>query len=180
MLANFILGEGGFNSRMMREIRSNRGLAYSVGSFYRGDIGYGVFVSWCKTRNQTAPEVLGLMTGLMEEMRRGEITEEELSWAREAIINGMIFRYSSTSTLLSEAMRLEYDGLPPDYIRELKKKIQEATLDSVREVARKHLDPDGATVVILGNGSEYEGPWPGERALNSLEVTPEGEIRQLP
>ncbi len=177
MLADFILGQGGFNSRLTREVRSNRGLAYSVGSFYRGDIGYGVFVASGKTANSTAVEVLNVMAGIIEEMRTLGVTQEETAWAKDSIINGMIFRYSSSAAVLGEAMALEYDRLPPDFAERVKERIQKATAAEASNAARKWLNFGAATVVVLGKEAEYKGDWPPDRTLQRFTVDSEGRVR---
>ncbi len=177
MLANYVLGEGGFNSRLTREIRSNRGLAYSVGSFYRGDVGYGVFVASCQTKNETAPEALGLIIGLADELGKKGVTAEELAWAKESIINGMIFRYSSSAAVMGEALSLEYDRLPPDFYRVFKGRIEAAGLEDVNRAAARRLDPGRATIVVLGKESAYAGAWPSGRTLRHLALQPDGRVR---
>jgi zinc protease len=176
LVANFILGEGGFNSRMVREIRSDRGLAYSVGSYYRGDLGYGVLVASAKTRNDAVPEVLGRLTGIMEEMRSGGITPQELDWARDSILNGMIFRYDSPSAILSEAMSLAYDGLPGDFIDRLAAAIRALTPEEVSRAAARHLHPERLSTVILGRWSEFHHELPGDRARVRERVAPDGSV----
>lgn len=176
MLASYILGEGGFHARLTREIRSNRGLAYSAGSFFRGDIGYGVFVAYVKTKNESAVEVLRLIGEITEEMKRDGVLGEELAWATESIINSMIFRYSSSAAVLDESLALDYDGLPPDYITRLKERIEKTTAEEVKAAAEKYLNAGRETIVILGKESEYRGEWPRERRIKRLLLSPEGEI----
>ena len=69
---DYILGSGGFRSRIFQEIRSNRGLAYSAGSFYEGRQGYGSFGAYAMTKSESTGQVLTLMEGILKDARRIE------------------------------------------------------------------------------------------------------------
>ena len=159
LVMNYILGGAGFNSRLTEEIRSNRGLAYSVGSSYRGERGYGVLAAWCKTGEERAPEALGLMLDVMERVRNEGVTDEELRWAKESIINGLIFSVDRTAKVLSLRMAHEYDGLPPDFLERYPGRIASVTAGEVGRAAAEHLSPGGAPVAIVGRRGEGASPF---------------------
>lgn len=150
LLMNYILGGAGFNSRLTGEIRSNRGLAYSVGSSYRGGIGYGVLTAWCKTGPGTAPEALGLMVDVMDRVRREGVTVEELAWAKESIINSLIFSIDGPAEVVARRMSHEYDGLPPDFLERFPDLIRAVTAADVGRTAAGYLRPESAPVVVVG------------------------------
>ncbi|MFC1657009.1 M16 family metallopeptidase [Candidatus Moduliflexota bacterium] len=150
LLMNYILGGAGFNSRLTGEIRSNRGLAYSVGSSYRGGVGYGVLAAWCKTGPGTAPEALGLMVDVMDRVRREGVTGEELEWAKESIVNSLIFSIDGPAEVLSRRMSHEYDGLPPDFLERYPDLIGAVTAADVGRAAAGYLRPESAPVVVVG------------------------------
>ena len=93
---NYILGGGGFSSRLTSEIRSTRGLAYSVGSFYRADVDYGVFGAYCMTKSASAHKALTLMNDIIDRMK-DSLRQDELEQAKESLINSFVFSYTSSA-----------------------------------------------------------------------------------
>lgn len=156
---NFILGGGGFNSRLMREVRSNRGLAYSVYSYY--DIGRrlpGPFVAGCETKNGAAAEVVALMRDIMNDLRENPVMTEELRLARESLINSFVFAFSDSHQVLNQQMRLDYYDYAPDYLQTYRDKIASVTIEDVQRVARRYLNPDRQQLVMVGNPAEFDAP----------------------
>ncbi len=154
---NFILGGGGFNSRLMREVRSNRGLAYSVYSYY--DIGRrlpGPFVAGCETKNGAAVEVVALMRDIMNDLRENPVTMEELRLAQESLINSFVFAFSDSRQVVNQQMRLDYYDYAPDYLQTYRDKIAAVTVADVQRVARAYLNPDRQQLVLVGNPAEFD------------------------
>ncbi len=168
-LMNYILGGAGFNSRLTEVIRSNRGLAYSVGSWYRGGVGYGVLTAWCKTAGERFPEALRLMLDVMEEMRLEGVKAEELHWAKEAIINNHIFSIDRTAEVVARRMAHEYNGLPEDFLERYPDRIAAVTKDEVNRAAASYLRPLGAAVVVVGIAGGLEEPFEG---FGDVKVVP--------
>jgi zinc protease len=166
---NYILGGGGFNSRLTEEIRSNRGLAYSVGSSYRAEVDYGVFFAYCKTGPSTAREATGTMLQILDRVSREGVTEQELLWAQEALINGFIFSVDSPAEVVSRRISHAYDGLPADYLERYAERLGSVTGEQVRDAARRHLRPQGGSMVVVGDDRQFEG------AFEDF-----GEVRQVP
>ncbi|MGA1792233.1 MAG: M16 family metallopeptidase [bacterium] len=154
---NNVLGDG-FNSRLMEEIRSNRGLAYSVGSFYRGDIDYGVFGAYAMTKSQTTGNVIELIIHEINRVVENGLEAEELSWAKDSIINKYVFSFSSTAGLVKQYISLEYDHLPEDYIESYPGMISAITLEDIKRVAKKYLKPDKSVLVVVGNERAFDIP----------------------
>ncbi|MDY7032598.1 MAG: pitrilysin family protein [Thermodesulfobacteriota bacterium] len=174
---NFILGGGGFNSRLTSEIRSNRGLAYSVGSFYRGDVEYGVFAAICMTKSSTTYQAISLIEKIITETKENGVTEEELTWAKESIINKFIFTFTSSASVVNQQMWLEYDKLPDDYLQKYQENVSLVTHEDIRRVAKKYLHPDKSLFVIVGNGEAFDKPLSllGEVTEIELKNTDESE-----
>jgi predicted Zn-dependent peptidase len=147
---NYILGGGGFSSRLTSEIRSTRGLAYSVGSFYRAAVDYGVFGAYCMTKSATAHTALTLMRDIIERMK-DSLLENELEQARESLINSFVFSYTSSAQIVSQQMFCEYEHLPQDFIAQFPEKIKQVTLPDLQRVARTWLHPSRSVVLIVGD-----------------------------
>jgi predicted Zn-dependent peptidase len=176
MVADFILGSAGFSSRLMREIRSNRGLAYSVGSFYRGDAGYGVFAATARTRNGTAAEVLALMRAEVGRMIREGIGADELAFAKDALVNAMIFRYAGPGSVVAEAIGLEYDRLPADFADRTARRIMAVTREEVAAAASRHFNLSNPVTVVVGGADALVG-LPATHRIERITLDQEGAPR---
>jgi len=169
-LLNFILGGAGFNSRLTTEIRSNRGLAYSVGSFYRGDIDYGVFGAYCFTKPSTTHESINLIQKIIEDIKDKGVTEEELKWAKDSIINNFIFSFTSSHQIVVETMDLEYNHLPADYLKTYQEKMSQVTKEDIERVAKLYLHPENAISLIVGNESAFDKPLSDLGKVNRIKL----------
>lgn len=149
---NFLLGGGGFNSRLMREVRSNRGLAYSVYSFYQvGRRLPGLFIAGSESRTEVTPEVVSLMRRIMEEMREAPVGEDELALARESLINSFVFGFTDRHDVVTMTMRLDFYDYPPDYLRAYRERVAEVDVAAVHQAARRYLDPARQVLVLVGD-----------------------------
>lgn len=149
-LMNYILGGGSFNSRLTSEIRVKRGLAYSVFSLVRNRYSTGVFMSFVQTRNENAPLVLSLIRENVEDMFKKEVSSEEITWARESIINSYIFRFEKISHILANYLDIDYNGLDYNYYRDYPERINRVTAGEIKAEAEK-LFSRGMITVIAGD-----------------------------
>ena len=161
-VANFILGGGGFNSRMMREIRSNRGLAYSVYSYFKlGRRLPELFVAGAETKCASTVEVVSLMRKLMRQMSQEPVSAEELELAQKSLINSFVFAFSDTHSVVSRRMRLDYFDYPQDYLETYRQKIAAVTVADVQRVAKKYLRPEQMQIVLVGDTSVFGNSFDG-------------------
>ena len=156
---NYILGGGGFNSRLMREVRSNRGLAYSVYSYYMGgQILPGMFIAGCETRNDAVIETVQLIRSLMEQMREQPVSREELSLAKESIINSFVFAFADSHDVVERTLRLEMFDYPEGYLETFRDKIASVTIEDVQRAAQTYLRPDDMQIVLVGDQGAFAAP----------------------
>ncbi len=156
---NFILGGGGFNSRLMREVRSNRGLAYSVYSYFQvGRWLPGPFIAGCETKSESTAAVVRLMREIMEDMRRTPVSDEELQLAKESLINSFVFAFTDSHQVVAQQMRLDYYNYPEGYLQTYRDKIAEVTVDDVLRVAQTYLHPDRQSLVLVGKTGSFDSP----------------------
>jgi len=153
---DFILGSGGFRSRIFQEVRSNRGLAYSAGSFYRGKTDYGIFGAYAITGSESTSTVLSLIRSIINDIRHKPISEYELDWAKKAINNSFIFSFLSARQIAEQQMMNEYEKLPYDYLVTYRDNITKVRAGDVRNVAERYLSFDNAVVLVLGNEKIYQ------------------------
>lgn len=152
VLMNYILGAGSFNSRLMKEIRVKRGLAYVVQSIIRSRYKTGVFLAFAQTDNKSVAEVMTLMLENINNMSIDHIKKEELKWAKDAINNSYIFNFDSPTSILDNYLNIEYNNLPGDYFESYLNFINLVTREDVLKESSGLFDA-GLIKVIVGNDS---------------------------
>lgn len=157
-ILNDILGGSGFNSYLTEEIRSDRGLAYSVGSFYTGYNDYGVFGAYCFTGSSNTYVATSLMYRIIEQVKSGGISPQKLQWAKDSILNQFVFSFSSSHGLVGQMISLEYDGLPRDYLDTYRENISKVVMENIQRVARDYLKPEKYILLVLGNEESFDQP----------------------
>jgi zinc protease len=162
---NYILGGGGFNSRLMREVRSNRGLAYSVYSYFQvGRRLPGPFIAGCETKSASTIEVIRLMRQMMTEMRETSISAAELALARESLINSFVFGFTDSHEVVSQLLRLDFYDYPPGYLETYRDQLAAVTAEDVLAAARRRLNPDRQKLILVGDVNAFDAA-PAELGL---------------
>ena len=155
-VANYILGGGGFNSRMMQEVRSNRGLAYSVYSYFQvGRQLPEMFIASSETKCGSTVEVVKLMQQLIRQIRDEPVSTAELDLAKKSLINSFVFAFSDTHSVVSRKVRLDYYDYPENYLENYRQRVAAVTVADVQRVARQYLRPDKLQIVLVGDSGEY-------------------------
>ena len=152
---DFIVGSGGFKSRIFQEIRNNRGLAYSTGSFYTNRSEYGVFGAYAMTKSESTATVISLLRSIVQDAKTKSVDKKELAWATKSINNNFIFSFQSADQIARQQLMIEYDKLPTDYLATYRDKIGEVKPEDLKKVAIKYLSADETVTFILGNESAY-------------------------
>lgn len=155
---DFILGSGGFRSRIFQKVRSERGLAYSTGSFYRARRDYGAFGAYAMTRSSATTEVLSLLRDITTDVKTKGVTAEELSWAKKSLANSFIFSFQSSEQIASQQMMLEFDSLPLDFLMKYPEQINQVTAEDLRRTAGRFLNREKTATLVLGNEKAFESP----------------------
>lgn len=147
---DFIVGSGGFRSRIFQEIRTNLGLAYSTGSFYNAKKDYGLFGAYAMTKSASTVKVVSRIQEILREMGQKPVSREELDGAKKAILNSFIFSFTSAEKIAFQQLMIEYEGLPEDHLVTYRSKIEKVTAADIRETAIR-LGPERAILLIVGN-----------------------------
>jgi len=147
---NYILGRGGFGSRLMEEIREKRGLTYGI--YSRLQImdhfaGLGVSTS---TRNENVPEMLDLIRAEFMKMTQTPVDPEELEDARSYLTGSVPLSLTSSGKIAGMLLRLQLDGLPMDSLDQREAAIQAATAQDIQRVSRTILDPGAFVTILVG------------------------------
>jgi zinc protease len=148
---NYILGGGGFSSRAMDSIRNERGLAYSVYSYFGAEKGRGTFQFIMQTKNETASEAIRIAKEEIRRIREEPVSEAELSEAKDYLTGSFPLRFDTTRRVASFLAQVEYFELGLDYPERYADLIGKITRDDVQRVARAYLEPARLITVIVGN-----------------------------
>jgi len=152
---DFIIGSGGFPSRIFSAVRNNEGLAYSAGSFYRARPNYGVFGTYAFTKTESTIQALDLMNSILKDVAAGSISQSELDWAKKSTINGFIFSFEQPGDVVSQQMTIDYENLPADYLSGYRKRIETLTREDLRRVAARYLNKGKRLTIIVGDTDRF-------------------------
>jgi predicted Zn-dependent peptidase len=147
---NYILGGGSFNSRMVKEVRTEMGLAYSVYSRVSADKFYGLFECSCDTGFETASKALKQIFINIDRIRTEEVKPEELQLATDALINSFVFRFVTRWQVGRQMLFYRQRGLPEDYLQKYLEQVRQVTAADVLRVAAEYLHPQDMKMVMVG------------------------------
>lgn len=148
---NYILGGGGFASRLVAEIRNKRGLAYSVASFFDPGRYPGSFQIVLQTKNASAREAISLALQQMELIQKEPVSEKELEGAKKYLVGSFPMRFDTQAKLVNFLSQVEYYGLGGDYPIKYPSLINSVTREEVLRVAKKYLHPENYILVVVAN-----------------------------
>ncbi len=151
-VGNHILGGSGFNSRIMQEIREDRGLAYSAYSYFSPMRGLGPFQAGLQTRNDQRDEALNVLQKVIADFIADGPTEEELERSKKNIIGGFPLRIDSNKKIVEYLGMIAFYGLPIDHLDTFNSKIEEVTVDAIRDAFQRRLHLEKMAVVVVGGG----------------------------
>lgn len=151
---NYILGGGGFSSRLMEIIRDEKGLAYDVHSYFAPYKYGGLFEVGVQTKNESAGAVVSEILKQMKRIRQEPVSEKELEEAK-AYLTGSFPRKLETNRKIADFLTaVEFYGLGLDYIEKYAKYINSVTREDVLRVANKYLDPESYILIVVADKSK--------------------------
>jgi zinc protease len=153
---NYILGGGGFQSRLYDEVREKRGLAYSVYSYLNPLDHAGIVVAGTATANPRVSESLGLILDEWRRMAEEGPTEEELADAKTYLTGSFPLRLSSTGKIAGMLVGMQLEGLGIDYLDKRNGYIEAVTLEDAKRVAGELYRPEALSVVVVGQPEGIE------------------------
>jgi zinc protease len=151
---NYILGGGGFSSRLVKVVRSDHGLAYSVDSGFEPGKFQGAFTISLQTKNQSSNQAIDLILQQIREIQEKPVSDAELDGAKKFLIGSFPLGLERQSAIASFMLQVEFYGLGLDYADRYSKLIGSVTKDDVLAVAKKYLHPDSMIVVAVANQSD--------------------------
>lgn len=176
---------GGFSSRLLNDIRTTRGLAYSVGG--------GIGTSWdhdgmlrlmVSTKSATTFESIKALDEEIASLPTKPFSDEDIKRAKDNILNSFIFRFDSPSKVLQEKMSYEFYGYPLDFLETFQKRVEQVTKDDVARVAAKYLHRDQMSVLVVGNPTGFDKPLASLGPVNKIDIAipapPKGLLAEQP
>ncbi len=149
-VGNYILGGGGFVSRLMNEVREKRGMAYSVYSYFMPMQQPGAFQIGLQTKKEQADEALQLVRATVRTFVDKGVTEQELRAAKQNIIGGFPLRIDSNRKILDYLSVIGFYHLPLTYLDDFTANVDKVTTGQIRDAFRRRVHPDAMATVIVG------------------------------
>jgi len=153
-VGNYILGGGGFVSRLMNEVRERRGMAYSVYSYFMPMQQPGAFQIGLQTKKEQADEALQLVRETVRAFVEKGVTEQELRAAKQNIIGGFPLRIDSNKKILDYLSVIGFYQLPLTYLDDFTAKVDRVTARQIHDAFKRRVDPDAMAAVIVGAPEE--------------------------
>jgi zinc protease len=170
---------GSFGSRLFSNIRSKKGLAYDVGGGIEANYDYpGMLRLFLATRSSTTAAAIDAFYEEIDALKINPGTADEISKAKEAILNSFVFRFDSSEKVLSERMTYEFYGYPSDFLEKYRTGIEKVTQQDLARVEQKYIHKDKLAVLVIGNSAEFDKPLSTFGPVTTLDISipaPPGE-----
>ena len=147
---NHILGGGGFESRLMTEVREKRGLTYGVYSYLADRDNAQIWMGSVASANDRVAEAVDVIAAEWVRIASEGVTQQELDDAKTYLTGAYPLRFDGNGTIANIAVGMQMDGLGTDYIATRNDKVNAVTLEDINRVAREWLDPEKLTFVVVG------------------------------
>ncbi|HUQ49215.1 MAG TPA: pitrilysin family protein, partial [Terriglobales bacterium] len=163
---------GGDSARLYNNIRTKKGLAYSVGGGIGANYDYpGLFRISMGTKSETTAEAVQALFDEIERLDKEPPTVDEVSKAKASLLNSFIFNFDSKVKVLSEKMGYEFYGYPQDFIDKFRPGIERITPADVSRVVKKFVDRKRFAVLVVGKAADFDKPLSTFGAVNTIDVT---------
>ncbi len=151
VMMNYILGGGGFSSRLMDNIRDNRGLAYDVHSVFAAQKEPGLFRVWTQTKSESANDAINEIMKELKRIRTEPVSDKELADAKAYLTGSFPLRMDTSAKIAGMLTNIEIYNLGMDYPERYISLMNALTKQDILRVAKKYLQPDKTVIVVLGN-----------------------------
>ena len=148
---NYILGAGGFSSRLMESIRDKQGLAYGIMSHFDARLLPGSFWINLQTRTEATNQAIAGVLAEIKNIREAPVSDQELTEAKSFLMGSFPLRFDTTAKLTQVLAQIEFYGLGFEYFSQYPKWIERVTKEDVQRVAKQYLDPQRYALVVVGN-----------------------------
>jgi zinc protease len=154
---NYVLGGGGFTSRLYQEVREKRGLAYSVYSYLYPYEHSAIYLGGVATANARVAETLQVIKTEIERMAKDGVSADELSRAKVFLNGSFPLRLDSNAKIATMLTAIQISKLPIDYIDRRPGFINAVSIEDIQRVAKRLLRTEAITFVIVGDPKDIDG-----------------------
>ncbi|XGB44139.1 MAG: insulinase family protein [Nodosilinea sp. LVE1205-7] len=146
-----------FSGRLFNQVRSRQGLAYSVYAFWSPRYDYpGMFIGGGETRSTTTVPFIQAVKREIERIRTSPITLEELTLAKDSVLNSFVFKFQKSSQILARLIRNEYYHYPANFIFQFQEQVRKITASDVLAAAQERLKLDQLAILVVGNSADIQ------------------------
>jgi predicted Zn-dependent peptidase len=178
---NYILGGGGFISRITQRVRSDEGLAYSAGSSFRAGTYYpGTFTAGFQSQNPRCAQATGIVLEEVRRMREERVTQEELDVAKNSVIEVFPRFFATAGQIASTFANDEFTKREPGYWDKYRGRVAAVTPDEILRVSQKYLHPERLVILGVGDVSEMLAGNPAEPGYKFSDYAGEAGIERIP
>lgn len=149
-VGNYILGGGGFVSRLTEEVREKRGLVYSVYSYFMPLAELGPFQVGLQTKKEQSEQALQLVRSTLQTFIQQGPNEAELKAAKQNIIGGFPLRLDSNNKILEYLALIGFYHLPLDYLDNFSQRVNQVTTAQIKQAFQRRINPDNMVTVVVG------------------------------
>ena len=153
-VGNYVLGGGGFVSRLTEDVREKRGLVYSVYSYFMPLSELGPFQIGLQTKREQADEALKVVNETLAKFIKEGPSAKEMKAAKDNIVGGFPLRIDSNGKILSYLSAIGFYHLPLTYLDDFNKEIAKVTAAQVKEAFARRIKPDNMVTVIVGTDAK--------------------------
>ena len=151
-VGNYVLGGGGFASRLYSEVREKRGLAYSVYSYFSPQLQPGPFTIGLQTQKEQTDVALGVVREVLARFLAEGPTATELTAAKANLVGGFPLRIDSNRKILDNLANIGFFGLPLDYLDTWPGRVEQVTAAQIKAAFARYVLPDRMATVVVGAG----------------------------
>ncbi|WP_407494266.1 M16 family metallopeptidase [Pseudooceanicola sp. MF1-13] len=149
-LLNTILGGGGFESRLMTEVREKRGLTYGTYSFIVDKDHADLWMGQVQSANNRVAEAIEVIQDIWADVSENGVTEEELEAAKKYMTGAYPLRFDGNGPIANIITGMQIEDMPLDYPATRNDKVNAVTLEQVNDVAKRYLRPEDLRFVVVG------------------------------
>jgi zinc protease len=153
---NYILGGGGFASRLLQVVRSEMGLTYDIGSGFDFNKYTGAFYVKTFTKNESTGEAIRAIFDELNRIREEPVEQKELDDTRSFYTGYIPLQFETPANIATWLETIYLYDLGEDYYNRYLKGVEETTMDDVQQMAQKYIDPENMLIVVVGKADEVK------------------------
>ncbi len=163
---------GGFGSRVVQEVRTRLGLAYSVGGSYGAAYDHpGLFVVGVGTKSESTVPATKAVLDEINKLKTQPPSADELKSAKDQVLNSFVFNYDSPDKILNEQVILAFYGYPLDFLEKYRDGVEKVSAADVARVANKYIDVSKLAIIVVGNEQQIKPQLGGLGAVTPVDIT---------